>query len=70
MPRRPTKIKAGASGPVHLSFIVDASLVREIDEEADRMKGEDPYARVVSRTDTVRSLIIDGLKARADKRGK
>ena len=70
MPRRLTKIKAGATGPVHLSFIVDAGLVRDVDDEADRMKSEDPYGRVVSRTDAVRSLIIDGLKSRADRRSK
>jgi len=62
VPRRPTKIKPGASGTVHLSFMVEAELVRSIDEETERMKAEDPYDRAVSRTDAVRSLLRDGLK--------
>lgn len=55
---------------VHLSFIVEASLVHEVDEESKQMQAEDEYGRAVTRTDTVRSLIKDGLKYRADKRGK
>ncbi len=70
MPRKPKRVKAGATGTVHLSFIVEADLVRVVDEESERMKAEDDYGRTVSRTDTVRSLIKDGLKYRAEKRGK
>lgn len=70
MPRKPTKIKPGATGTVHLSFVVEAALVRDVDEEAERMKQEDPYARPVSRTDAVRSLLRDGLKYRAEHRTK
>lgn len=68
--RKPTKIKQGATGTVHLSFVVEASLVHDIDEESKAMQTEDEYGRAVTRTDTVRSLIKDGLKYRADKRGK
>jgi hypothetical protein len=68
--RKPTKIKPGATGTVHLSFIVEAALVRDLDEEAERMQKEDPYGRAVSRTDAVRSLIRDGLKYRTEKRSK
>ncbi len=70
VPRRPTKIKPNATGTVHLSFVVEAALVRQVDEEAECMKEEDPYHRSVTRTDTVRSLLVDGLKYRADKRSK
>jgi len=68
LPRRPAKIKPGATGTVHLSFVVEADLVRAVDEEMERMS--ESFGVAVSRTDTVRTLIRDGLKYRADKRGK
>jgi hypothetical protein len=67
MPRKPSKIKAGTK-TVHISFLLDADVARRVDEEAERMTKEDPYRRVTSRTDALRSLISDGLTYRAERR--
>jgi len=53
---------------VHLSFAIRAELLEKIDDESERMETEDPYQRRASRSETVRVLILDGLKIRADRR--
>jgi hypothetical protein len=69
VPRPPKKVKPG-SGLVRITFMLDADMAHAIDEEADRLTTEDETGRGFNRTDALRVVIRDGLKARADKRGK
>ena len=64
----PPKLKPRADEFVHLSFEIRSELLDKIDEESERMEEEDPYQRRASRSETVRVLILDGLKVRADRR--
>lgn len=69
MSRKPRTISP-QSGIIRINFLVDAALVHKVDAEAKRMAAEDPYKRATSRTDALRTLIEDGLKFRAERRGK
>lgn len=53
----------------HLSFEVPHTTLRAIDEEAERMAEEDPHLRrAPSRSETARTLILEGLRFRAKRR--
>ncbi len=64
------KKKRSAETLSHLSFEVDIALVRQVDLESERMTEEDPHNEHVSRSRTVRTLILDGLRARAERRAQ
>jgi hypothetical protein len=67
MPRKTAKIKPGAAGMIHISFLIDAETAREVDEAAAQMKQGDKYKRSFTRTDALRVLIRDALDARKSK---
>ena len=60
--RRPNKIKASTE-TVHVSFLLDADLAREVDEEAARRSEIDPDRRRWTRTDTLKALLRAALAA-------
>ncbi len=53
---------------LNLSFPTSTELLTQIDEESERMREEDIYKRKPSRSETVRTLILDGLRLRSDRR--
>jgi hypothetical protein len=69
MPRKAHKVKPG-QGFIRVNVMIDADALVRVDAEAATMTKEDEYHRVASRSEAVRSLITDGLKYRAERRGK
>lgn len=67
MPRKPKKLSQNATGLVHVSLMLEAPLVRAIDEEAERMTAAHPFGRRTTRTDLVKMLLEEAMVARAEK---
>jgi hypothetical protein len=66
MARKPSKIKSDQD-LVRVTLLLPADDVREIDAEANRMSATDPYRRVLTRSDVIRSLVREGLESRKKK---
>jgi hypothetical protein len=49
---------------VRISCLLEADIVAKIDEVAAELTAADPYRRVSTRTDALRALVLDALKAR------
>lgn len=63
MARKPGKIKSDQD-LVRVTLLLPADDVRVIDAEAQKMSAGDPYRRVLTRSDVIRSLVREGLEAR------
>jgi hypothetical protein len=50
-----------------MHIVLPGELVEEVDALAKRLKTEDPYSREVTRTDAIKILVVDGLRARRAK---
>jgi hypothetical protein len=70
MPRKPKKLSQNATGLVHVSLMLEAPLVRAIDEEAERITAAHPFGRRTTRTDLVKMLLEEAMVARSDRTAK
>lgn len=68
VPRPPKKLKPGPH-LVRITFMLEADLVRQVDEVAARLTAEDESRRGFTRTDALRVIIRNGLANHAEKRG-
>ena len=59
--RRPKKIRSEEL--VRLSSMISGLLVKKVDQLAEKLTAEDPYGKVYTRTDALKRVIVDGLKA-------
>lgn len=66
--RKPAKPKKGE--PFRLHIILPGEVVEEVDAITDQLRSEDPYQRSVTRTDALRILITEAVKARRERRRK
>jgi hypothetical protein len=64
--RKAKKPRPGA-GPARITFLIDAATVRIVDEVAEELTADDPFQRRLTRTDALRLLIREGIKARRGK---
>ena len=69
VPRPPKKPSPDAK-LARVTFMLDSDVLGQIDHEVERMSKTDETGRAFTRTDVLRVLIRDGLKYRAEKRGK
>jgi hypothetical protein len=60
--RQPNKPKAGK--PVRMQIIFPGELVAMVDEYATKMTAENPFGRPATRTDALKALVVDALKAK------
>jgi hypothetical protein len=49
--------------PVRLASMIPGELVKKLDRLAEKLTGEDPYGTKYTRTDALKRVIVDGLKA-------
>jgi hypothetical protein len=67
VPRKPSKVKDTAE-LVRVTVMVDGEDVREIDEYAEKATKTDQYGRAITRSDIVRALVKEALRARREKK--
>jgi hypothetical protein len=58
MPRKPRKIKPGTTGQIHLSFLIEADLVRQLDEVVTHINGTNPGPSW-TRTDLIKKALTE-----------
>jgi hypothetical protein len=63
--RTPGKPKKGV--PYRLHIILPGEVVEDVDALVGQLKSEDPYGRNVTRTDAIRVLITEAVRARKKK---
>lgn len=63
--KRPTTPEKGK--PFRLHALLPGDLVREVDVIAKQLTAEDPYKRLVTRTDAIVTLLAEAIAARAKK---
>jgi hypothetical protein len=59
--RRPNKPKAGKA--VRMQLVFPGELVALVDAYAEKMTAENPFGRPSTRTDAMKALVVEGLRA-------
>jgi hypothetical protein len=54
---------ARADDPIRIASMIPASMVRKLDALALKLSEEDRYEKQYTRTDALKRVIVDGLKA-------
>ncbi len=59
--RKPNKPKTGK--PVRMQVIFPGELVEMVDAYAEKMTKDNPFGRPATRTDALKALVVDALRA-------